>query len=154
MSKQENKRLVKSFYTEVVGRGDLTELERFISPHYLDHNNPGAGQGPGVVRAHLAGIRATFPDFTLRVEQVLAEGDLVVTRLTGVGTHLGLWMGIEPTGDRIKVKGINIDRVLEGRLVEHWGEADTVRMLIQMGVDPFQGGAENETLAAQDPHKH
>jgi hypothetical protein len=48
-------------------------------------------------------------------------------------------MQIEPTGSVVEVKGINIDRVADGRIVEHWGEADTIGMLVQMGVDPFAG---------------
>jgi predicted ester cyclase len=80
---------------------------------------------------------ATFPDFRIRVEDMIAEGDRVVTRVTGEGTHAGVWMDIEPTGSLVKVKGVNIDRVSNDRIVEHWGEADTVGMLFQMGVNPF-----------------
>jgi predicted ester cyclase len=77
----------------------------------------------------------------MRIEDVLAEGDHVITRVTGRGTHLGEWMGIEPTGREVRSKGIDIDRLEHGRIVEHRGEADTVGMLVQMGVDPFAGRA-------------
>ena len=62
--------------------------------------------------------------------------------MTGSGTHLGEWMGIKPTGREVRLKGINIDRVEGGRIAEHWGEADTIGMLVQMGVDPFAGRTE------------
>jgi len=58
-------------------------------------------------------------------------------RVTAEGTHLGEWLGIKPSGKRIQLRGLNLDRVLNGRIVEHWGEADTVGMLAQMGVDSF-----------------
>jgi predicted ester cyclase len=89
--------------------------------------------------AHVAALLTTFPDFSMKIEDIIAEGNKVVTRVTGKGTHAGTWMQIEPTGSVIQMKGINIDRVSNGRIVEHWGEADTVGMLVQMGVDPFVG---------------
>jgi predicted ester cyclase len=76
---------------------------------------------------------------TLEIQDILTEGDKVVTRVVGQGTHRGEWMGIVPTGAMVRLKGINIDRIADSRIVEHWGEADTVGMLVQMGVDPFAG---------------
>jgi predicted ester cyclase len=75
------------------------------------------------------------------MHEVIAEGEWVAVRVTGEGTHLGEWLGIEPSGRRIQLRGLNLDRVVNGRIVEHWGEADTVGMLLQMGVDPFKSVA-------------
>ena len=58
-------------------------------------------------------------------------------RVVGDG-HLGEWLGIKPTGKRIQLRGINLDRVQAGRIVEHWGEADTIGMLMQMGLNPLK----------------
>jgi predicted ester cyclase len=63
----------------------------------------------------------------------------VATRVSGSGTHTGVWQEIQPTGNKIQLRGINIDRIGAGLIVEHWGEADTAGMLWQMGVDPFAG---------------
>jgi predicted ester cyclase len=141
MSIEHNRQLVRRYYTEVVGGGDYSNLDSFVATDYLDHNAAEAGRGPEVVRAHLEAIRMTLPDFTIQIEDVFAEGEHVITRVTGRGTHLGEWMGIEPTGREVRLKGINIDRVERGRIAEHWGEADTIGMLVQMGVDPFAGRA-------------
>jgi predicted ester cyclase len=141
MSIEHTKPLVRRFYTEVVGGGDYSNLDSFVAADYVDHNAAEAGRGPEVVRTHLEAIRTTLPDFTIQIEDIFAEGDHVITRVTGRGTHLGEWMGIEPTGREVRLKGINIDRVERGRIVEHWGEADTIGMLAQMGVDPFAGRA-------------
>jgi predicted ester cyclase len=137
---EESKQLIRRFYTEVVGGGDYSNLDSFVAADYVDHNAPEGG-GPEVVRTHLEAIRMTLPDFTIQIEDIFAEGDYVITRVTGRGTHLGEWMGIEPTGREVRLKGINIDRIERGRIAEHWGEADTIGMLVQMGVDPFAGRA-------------
>jgi predicted ester cyclase len=84
----------------------------------------------------------TLPDFTIQIEDIFAEGDHGITRVMGRGTHLGEWMGIKPTGREVRLRGINIDRVDRRRIAEHWGEADTIGMLAQMGVDPFVGRME------------
>jgi predicted ester cyclase len=68
---------------------------------------------------------------------MIAEDDLVVTRVAARGTHTGVWQEIKPTGTEIRLYGINIDRLEAGLIAEHWGEADTVGMLQQMGVNPF-----------------
>ncbi|MBI1868121.1 MAG: ester cyclase [Methylocystis sp.] len=137
MSATAPKELVRRFYSEMFR--NLSLAEEFIGANYVDHNNEQGGRGVEVFRLHLEALRRTFPDFSVSIEDTIAEGDKVVTRITGRGTHTGLWMQIEPTGSVVEVKGINIDRVADGRIVEHWGEADTVAMLLQMGVDPFAG---------------
>ena len=143
MSIEESKQLIRRFYTEVVGGGDYSNLDNFVAANYVDHNATEVnGRGPEVVRTHLEAIRMTLPDFTIQIEDIFAEGDHVITRVTGRGTHLGEWMGIKPTGREVRLKGINIDRVDRGRIAEHWGEADTIGMLAQMGVDPFAGRME------------
>ena len=132
-----NKELVRRYYERVVNEHRLDELASFIHPDYVDHTAEGTERGPSVVRAHLEGLRSTFPDFQLRIEQMIAEDDLVVTRVTARGTHTGVWQDIKPTGTEIQLYGINIDRLEAGLIAEHWGEADTVGMLQQMGVNPF-----------------
>ena len=139
MNAHDNKALVRRFYAEVVSAGDLSRVEEFIAPEYLDHNAEDAGRGPGALRGHIEALRRTFPDFSLQIDEVIAEGDKVVTRVSGCGTHRGEWMKIRPSGAVVRVKGINIDRIVDGRIVEHWGEADTFNMLCQMGADPSAG---------------
>jgi predicted ester cyclase len=133
-----NKALVLAYYQRVVGEGRFEEIPKYIAESYVDHNAPeDAPKGPALVEMHLRGIRTTFPDFTLRTHEIIAEDDFVALRVTAEGTHLGEWLGIKPSGKRVALRGINLDRVSGGRIVEHWGEADTVGMLQQMGVDPF-----------------
>jgi predicted ester cyclase len=138
MSSASNKALVLAYYHRVVGEGRLEEIPNFVAETYVDHNSAeDAPKGPLAVEAHLRAIRTTFPDFTLQTHEVVAEGDWVALRVTAEGTHLGEWLGIKPSGKRIALRGINLDRVSSGLIVEHWGEADTVGMLAQMGLNPF-----------------
>lgn len=137
MSANATKNLVRQFYQALFR--DLDAALDCIADDYVDHNNEQAGRRPEILRAHVAGMLTTFPDFSMKIEDLIAEDDRVVTRVTGEGTHAGRWMNIEPTGSVVKVKGVNIDRVSNGRIVEHWGEADTIGMLLQMGVNPFAG---------------
>lgn len=143
------KAVVRRFYSGIFR--DLSLAELCIAADYVDHNNEPAGRGPAVVRAHIEALLHTPPDFSLTIDDMVAEGDKVVTRVTGRGTHQGIWMAIAPTGRQVQVKGINLDRVVDGRIVEHWGEADTVGMLLQMGVDPFAGRADEKAQASQRP---
>lgn len=124
---------MRRYYEGVVNEHRLDELASFIHPDYVDHNEEETERGPSIVRAHLEGLLSTFPDFQLRIEQMIAEDDLVVTRVTARGTHTGVWQDIKPTGSEVRLYGINIDRVEAGLIAEHWGEADTVGMLQQMG---------------------
>ncbi len=68
--------------------------------------------------------REGFPDLTIAVEDVMAEGDKVTARVTMRGTHSGEFQGIAPTGKRVEVKAIDMFRIEDGKIVEHWGHAD------------------------------
>lgn len=101
MSTELTKDLVRRFYSEMFQNAAV--IEECIDPTYIDHNNERAGRGPEVVRTHIAGLLQTFPDFCMQIEAMLAEGDHVMTRITGRGTHTGVWMQIKPTGALVNV---------------------------------------------------
>jgi predicted ester cyclase len=85
------------------------------------------------MRAHVLGVRQTYPDLHITVEQQVAEGDWVATRITARGTHLGWWLGIEPTGQQVAITGVDLDRVVGGRIVEHGGAATMLEALLSIG---------------------
>ena len=66
------------------------------------------------------------------MEQQIAEGDWVATRITAHATHLGWWLGIKPTGRRVAITGVNLDRVVNGRIVEHGGVANMFEALLSI----------------------
>src|SRR5262245_5022363 len=114
MSAESNKLLVRQFIATIINAGTLALLDHFVAAEIIDHN-AGPDQAPGILgyHQHLAGVRTTFPDFTLTIEAQFAEGEYVITRVTGRGTHQGAWLGITPRGTPVTVTGINIDRVVD-----------------------------------------
>ena len=84
----------------------------------------------------MGAARVAFPDFHHTVEDLVAEGDKVVPRLTLRGTHQGDFQGLPPTGKQVTFSGINVMRLEDGKIVEHWSIGDTLGMLQQLGAIP------------------
>jgi predicted ester cyclase len=144
MSIDENKLLVRRYYEEIVNTGDVDRLAEFISPAYAEvHGNVTYPAGLEGAREHVLGVRRTYPDLHLTVEQQIAEGEWVVTRVTARGTHEGVWLGMRPTGKKLEMTAVNIDRVIDGRIVEHGGAADLLGPFLEIGAiriaDPVDG---------------
>ena len=134
MSTAENKLLVRRYIEEVVNTGNVDDLARFVSPDYIDsHDRSGQSSGLEGAKKHILGVRQTYPDLHVTVEQQIAEGDWVVSRITARGTHLGTWLGMKPTGKQVEITGVNIDRVVDGRIVEHGGAANLLGPLMELG---------------------
>jgi predicted ester cyclase len=131
---EENKALVRRYYEEVVNTGAVDRLAEFIAPEYAEmHDNVRYPIGLAGAAEHVTGVRRTYPDLHLTVEQQIAEGEWVVTRVTMRGTHQGEWLGIRPTGKPVEMTAVNIDRVVNGRIVEHGGAANLLGPLLQIG---------------------
>lgn len=81
-------------------------------------------------------FHSAFPDIRHSFEDIIVEGDKVVTRGTFTSTHQGELQGIPPTGKRVVVSLLHIDRIVDGKIVEHWGQADMMGMLQQLGSVP------------------
>ena len=134
MTLDEKKQIVRRYIEEAVNTGNVDILDEFISPGYTETLNPG-GKTAGVegARQHILGVRQTFPDLHLTIEQQIAEGDWVVTCITARGTHLGSWLDMKPTGKKVEITVVNVDKVVDGRLVEHGGAANMFEALFEIG---------------------
>jgi predicted ester cyclase len=129
-----NKRLVRRYYEEVVNTGAVDDVPRFVSTDYVEvHENRRYAIGLEGAKDHIRGVRQTYPDLHLTIEQQIAEDEWVVTRVTMRGTHRGEWQGIQPTGRSVEVTAVNIDRVVNGRIVEHGGAANLPEPLLEIG---------------------
>jgi predicted ester cyclase len=122
--------LVRQYFEDLVNDRNLAlASEIVIAQHREDIQRL-------IIRLHTA-----FPDFHILIEDQIAEGDRVVTRFTASGTHLGVWqspLGMhQPTGKQFQHEGIRIFRVVDGKLAETWGGADTLSQLQQLGVLPL-----------------
>jgi predicted ester cyclase len=135
MSPETNKALVRRFYEEI-DKGNLAVLDELVAADYLDHNPPPfPGLPPG--REGLKHAFKIFWDATPgyhRIEDQIAEGDKVVTRLTSFGKHEGDLPGAPKTGNDLKMTSITIHRIAGGQLVEKWAEKDVLGFLQQIGV--------------------
>jgi predicted ester cyclase len=132
MSTQDNKALVQRFYEEVINQKNLAALDHFVSPTAVNHTVPsGLPHGPSqFLNMHLT----AFPDVKATVVDLLADGDKVVALVSIHGTHQGAFRAASPTGKPISVMAINIFRIENGKMVEHWGLADRLSALQQLGI--------------------
>jgi len=139
MSTEDNKALVQRFFEEVINQRNVAALDQFVSPNAVNHTVPsGLPQGPNqFLSMHLN----AFPDVKATVEDLLADGDKVVALVSYRGTHQGAFRSIPPTGKPITLMGINIFRIVNGKMVEHWGLTDRLSALQQLGVVPPPGHA-------------
>ncbi len=131
-----NKALTRKAF-DALNAADWKALESVIAPDVVDHQAPpGAPAGRDGVVHMLQGLVASFPDFKQTIEDMIAEGDKVVVRSTISGTQKGEYMGLKPTGKSFTMSGIDIFRVEDGKLVEHWGNEDDMGMMQQLGATP------------------
>jgi steroid delta-isomerase-like uncharacterized protein len=144
VSKEENEAVVREA-VEAFNRDDPEAVDRLFATDYVDHDPSRAGLPPGPEGVKLAWgmFRAAFPDLLGEIDAMIAEGDKVAVRGTFQGTHGGELMGVPPTGKRVTMTLIDINRIHNGKLVERWGQADMLGMMRQLGVipPPDQAGA-------------
>ncbi len=137
MSVEENKALVRRVYEEIHNKGNFAAVDELVAINFIDHNAPPEiSPGPEGIKQTFTMFRNAFPDLNVTVEDMIAEGDKVVARITLRGTHKGEFMGIAPTGKQIKLATIDIVRIAGGKIAERWGVGDNLGMMEQLGVIP------------------
>ena len=126
--------LIAQFHTELLAARDPAVVDAFFGDGFVSHNMPpGFPQGREGVKLFFSTFRDAFPDVTVEIDELVADGDRVAVATTFTGTHTGALMGIEPTGRRVSVTGIDIARVAGGRIVEHRGLTDIAGLMRQLG---------------------
>jgi steroid delta-isomerase-like uncharacterized protein len=141
MSLDTNKALMRRIYDQVLNDRRLEEIDELAVTAYDEHDPlPGQREGrDGLkdrVRMLVEGLAPTFT-----VEDIVAEGDRVVVRWTNSGRHVGDFLGMPPTGHSYAIAGIDIYRIEDGQLAEHWHVIDQLAMLQQLGLIPAPDGA-------------
>jgi len=137
VSIEENKKIVQR-YQEIYNSNDLEALgevvsEDLLTPKIMSGIPTGIEGAKAAHRIMLTG----FPDYQTIINDIFAEGDKVAARITMSGTNTGSFMGIPATGKHVSFTGIYITRIVNGKIVEHWGEEDGVSLLQQLGVLSF-----------------
>ena len=147
MTTEDNKALVRRFYDEVWNGGDVAFAREVFAEDYVRHDlRPSEALPGGAGQEKIAtDFRAAFPDLTMRVDLLVAEGDLVAARWTCRGTNTGAWGGQEPTGRSVEFCGVNIWRIQDGKVLEIWNHRDDLGLLLQVGKPIFAGATPEET---------
>ena len=143
---EENKALCRRLVEEGWNKHNLALLDEL----YADcvYYNPATGEIKGeALKQFLASMLAAFPDIRFTIEDLVAEGDKVVTRWSCTGTHQGEFMGLAPTGKQLTPSALDIFRIVEGKVVEERVEFDTLRFFQQLGAIPPLGKAQGKAAA-------
>lgn len=137
----QNTALVERAIAEVWNQGNFSNLDELVANDIVVHTStPGDEiRGAAGIRQFYTMLRDAFPDIHFTVEDQIAAGDRVVTRWTASGTHRGEFMGVAPTGRRVRVSGVDIDRIVGGKVVECWPITDYLHLLQQLGAVPEPG---------------
>lgn len=137
-SAEENKRLVRRGTEEIINAGNLQLVDEMFAPDYIERDGS-AVRNREEFKEFFGMMRRAFPNLHFSIDQELAEGEYVMQRITFRGTHQGSFNGIPPTGKRVEISGIDLFRVVDGKVAQHWGQFDSLGMLQQLGVVPLPG---------------
>jgi steroid delta-isomerase-like uncharacterized protein len=141
MTPRHNKALIRRFYEEVWGKGNLAVVDEVFAADYIRHDlRPGNPlPGPEGQKKIAADFRAAFPDLHVTMDLMIAEGDMVAARVTNEGTNTGLWGDVPATGKRARFSGVNIFRIENGKVVEIWNHRDDLGVMQQLGAPIYAG---------------
>ena len=140
MNREQNKAIVLRYYEEIFERRRLAVIDEIFASGYVNHQRidpygTDEVRGPEGLKRLATEFFSAFPDHHTAVDDIIAEGDKVVTRWTTRGTHQGYLFGIAPTNRRVTISGITIDRVVDEKIVETWTNMDLAGLMQQLGAD-------------------
>jgi len=135
MNKFDNKTIIRRYIEEIENTGDISNIQEFISDDYVEVYE-GERYKIGIKGAidHVLGVRRVYPDMKLTIENQINEDEWVVTIYTVTGTFIEEWFGMKPTGKPITFTGVNVDRIKDGKIIEHGGAANLLEPLMKAGV--------------------
>lgn len=141
MAPKDNIELVRYITEKGLNEGDVSFVDEVFAPDYQVHTRGlDLPRGPEAFRAAVGFWRRSFPDFHTTIESMIGEGDLVASRFSTTGTHTGPLGDAPATGRRFDVSGVDMHRVVDGRVVESWISDDMPRILMDLGVLRPAGG--------------
>jgi steroid delta-isomerase-like uncharacterized protein len=139
---EENKALARRYLEEVWDKGNVDLIDELFTTDFVRHGPPaveGEVRGPEGFKGLVSTYHAGFPDFQVTIDDMIAEGDSVVSRWTVKGTHQGELMGNAPTGNQVTFTGYLFDRISGGKIEEEWVDYDTLHVMQQIGGVAQQG---------------
>ena len=138
MSTEQNKAVVRQLIEEVINQNNMSLGEAIMAADIIEHEElpPGIPTGIEGTKIMFTMLHSAFPDFKATIHDLIAEDDKVVVYMTWNGTQHGEWMGMPPSGKSMSIGVMDIFRVTDGKLVEHWGLMDSMKMMQQLGAMP------------------
>jgi predicted ester cyclase len=135
MGNIDNKKIIRRYVDEIENTGDISKIQEFISENYVEVYE-GVRYEIGIKGAidHVLGVRKIFPDLKLTIENQISEDDWVVTIYSVSGTFTDEWFCMKPTGKLITFTGVNVDRLIDGKIIEHGGAANLLDPLLKADV--------------------
>ena len=128
--------LIHRWFGEVWNQGRLETIQELMAPEFVGNGQGGPGvvlRGPREFRAFAENLRGAFPDIQVTIEDAFAAGDKVVARWSATMTHRGDQLGLPATGKQVRITGISIGRIVDGKIVEGWDNWDQLGMMQQIG---------------------
>lgn len=123
---KENKEMIKYFYEVIVSGNRLEELPKYVSEDCIWKIGKKVDPiGLNGMKQHLLTIRKTYPDYIMEIVRQYSDGDYVISEFMIQGTHRGEFVGIKPTNRQLLFTGVEIDKVIDGKIVEHGGAINT-----------------------------
>ena len=131
----DNVEKIKHFYECVTSNNLIDELSEYIADNCTvrigDRIIPVGIEG---MKQHMIEVRKTYPDLKMTIIRQYTDGDTVISEFIMEGTHLGEWLGMKPTGQKLRMTGVNIDKLIDGKIVEHGGAVNTFEALFEEGI--------------------
>ena len=126
---------IKYFYETVISENQIERMAEFISPECcVKMGEKLIPVGIEGMKEHIQATKQTYPDYRMKIIKQFCDGDYVISEFIMEGTHKGEWIGIKPTGKRLVFTGVDIDKVIDGLIVEHGGAVNTFETLFEAGM--------------------
>ena len=126
---------IKYFYETIISENQIERMAEFISPECcVKMGEKLIPVGIDGMKEHIKATKQTYPDYRMKITKQFCDGDYVISEFIMEGTHKGEWIGIKPTGKRLVFTGVDIDKVIDGLIVEHGGAVNTFETLFEAGM--------------------
>ena len=126
---------VKYFYETIISENQIERVAEFVSPKCCvkmgERLIPFGVEG---MKEHIKATKQTYPDYRMKIIKQFCDGDYVISEFVMEGTHKGEWIGIKPTNKQLVFTGVDIDKVIDGMIVEHGGAVNTFETLFEAGM--------------------
>lgn len=130
-----NQEIAKYFYEHITSNNLVDELSEYIADDCVVRIGESiVPVGVEGMKRHMIDVRKTYPDLKMTIIRQFTDGDTVISEFIMEGTHLGEWLGMKPSGKVLRISGVDIDRFVNGKIVEHGGAVNTFESLFEAGI--------------------